>query len=139
VVRTLYGTSPNSCVDPRDIAECVVRVLTQDGHAGRSYVLTGPQAITAVEQTAHLSRLLDLPLRHEELSPDEARAGWERRYPAPVVEALLHSARRQSQGAKTEVTGTVRELTGHEPRPFAAWARDHVAAYGAPAAVPASL
>ncbi|MFI7386518.1 NAD(P)H-binding protein [Streptomyces sp. NPDC049813] len=136
VVRTLFGTSANSCVDPRDVAACVVRLLTQEGHAGRSYVLSGPRAVTAVEQTADLGRLLRRPLRHEELTLDAAGAAWRRRYPAAVAEALLASARRQQAGAKTGVSGAVRELTGHEPRPFTDWARDHLAEFAADASAP---
>jgi uncharacterized protein YbjT (DUF2867 family) len=129
VVRGLYGSSPNSCVDPRDIAEVAVRALTEDGHEGRSHEITGPEAITAVEQTAQLSQLLGRPLRFEELGEDAARFGLRARYPEPVVEALLHSARRQSQGAKAGVRPTVAEVTGRPARPFRDWAADHLAAF----------
>jgi uncharacterized protein YbjT (DUF2867 family) len=74
VVRALYGTSANACVDPRDVARVAVHALTEDGHMGKAYTLTGPEAITAVEQTAQLSELLEVPLRFEELPLDKARA-----------------------------------------------------------------
>ncbi|MFJ8083203.1 SDR family oxidoreductase [Streptomyces sp. NPDC096205] len=126
VVRALYGSSLNACVDPRDVAEVAVRALTEDGHDGRAYVLTGPRAISAADQTAELARLLHVPLRLEELAADQARAAMGRRYPEPVVEALLHSAHRQRAGAKTGVTDTVRRLTGRPARSFARWAEDHL-------------
>ncbi|MGW7823519.1 NAD(P)H-binding protein [Streptomyces puniciscabiei] len=129
VVRALYGSSPIACVDPRDIADVAVRVLTEDGHEGRSYETTGPEAITAIEQTAQLSRLLGRSLRYEELSEDAARAALRTRHPEPVVEALLHSARRQLEGAKAEVRPTVLEVTGRPARPFRVWAADHLAAF----------
>lgn len=128
-VRALYGTSANACVDPGDVAEAAVRVLTGEGHAGRAYTLTGPRALTAVEQTRQLGRLLGVRLRFEELSPDEARAGLEKRYPAPVAEALLESAERQRAGAKAQVEETVRTLTGRRARTFPEWARDHLDAF----------
>jgi uncharacterized protein YbjT (DUF2867 family) len=128
-VRALYGTSGNACVDPRDIAEAAVRVLTEEGHAGRAYTLTGPEAVTAAGQTRQLAGLLGIPLRFAELTPDEARAGLARRYPAPVVQALLESAERQRAGAKAAVDGTVEALTGHPARTFSHWARDHLAAF----------
>ncbi|WP_329582707.1 NAD(P)H-binding protein [Streptomyces sp. NBC_01361] len=129
VVRTLHGTSANACVDPRDIAEVAVRVLTEEEHAGKAYTLTGPEAITAAEQTDQLGRLLGIPLRFEELTPDEARDGLAKRWPAPVVQALLESAERQRSGAKAGVDDTVRAVTGRRAGTFGAWARDHLAAF----------
>ncbi|MGW7386099.1 NAD(P)H-binding protein [Streptomyces sp. NPDC054794] len=129
VVRALYGSSPVACVDPRDIAEVAVRVLTEDGHGGRSYQITGPRAVTAMEQTAELSRLLGRPLCFEELGEERARTVLRAGHPEPVVEALLSSARRQLCGAKTGVTRTVDDVTGYPARPFRSWAQDHLAAF----------
>ncbi|HEY5835852.1 SDR family oxidoreductase, partial [Streptomyces sp.] len=131
VVRGLYGSSPNACVDPRDIAEAAVRALTEAGHAGRSHTLTGPEAISAVRQTAELADVLGVPLRYEELTPEQARAALRARHPEPVVEALLRSAERQRDGAKRRVTDTVERLTGRPAGTFRAWARDHREAFAA--------
>lgn len=128
-VRALYGTSPNACVDPRDIAEVAVRALTEDVHAGHAYTLTGPQALTAVDQTRELGRLLGIPLRFEELPPDEARAALSKSWPPPVVEALLASAERQKAGAKAQVEDTVHMVTGRPARSFRRWAQDHIEAF----------
>ncbi|MCX5381227.1 NAD(P)H-binding protein [Streptomyces sp. NBC_00091] len=129
VVRALYGTSANSCVDPGDIADVAVSALTEPGHSGRAYTLTGPEALTAAEQTARLSELLGRPLSFEELDPGQARDLWSARYPAPLVEALLRSAERQRCGAKAGVENTVEEALGRPARPFRAWAEDHLAAF----------
>ena len=128
-VRALYGTSASACVDPRDVAEAAARVLTEEGHAGRAYTLTGPEAVTAVGQTRQLGRLLGVPLRFEELSLDDARAALAGRYPAPVAQALLESAERQRAGAKAGVEDTVATLTGRPAGTFRAWAGDHLAAF----------
>ncbi|MFJ8142497.1 NAD(P)H-binding protein [Streptomyces sp. NPDC096013] len=128
-VRALYGSAPNACVDPRDIAEVAVRALTEEGHAGRAYTLTGPQAVTAVEQTRELGRLLGVPLRFEELTAAQARAALAARFPPPLVDALLASAERQRAGAKAHVEDTVPALTGHPARSFHDWARDHIQAF----------
>ncbi|MFB7657716.1 MULTISPECIES: NAD(P)H-binding protein [unclassified Streptomyces] len=130
VVRALYGGSANACVDPRDVAAVAVCALTEDGHEGRVHTLTGPRPVTAVEQAAELGRLLGRPLRFEELSPAGARALLLERCPPEIVEALLASAERQRAGAKAGVRDTVLRLTGRPPRPFAAWAADHLEAFG---------
>ncbi|MFJ6797971.1 NAD(P)H-binding protein [Streptomyces sp. NPDC091268] len=131
VVRALYGTSANACVDPRDVAQVAVRALTEDGHAGAIHTLTGPEAISAVEQTQQLADLLGRRLRFEELTPEQARDGLRGRYPEHVVEGVLGSARRQLAGAKTGVEQTVLEVTGRPARSFREWARAHRAAFAA--------
>ncbi|MFG2570090.1 NAD(P)H-binding protein [Streptomyces sp. NPDC048567] len=131
VVRALYGTSANACVDPGDVAEVAVLALTGRGrdHAGGAYTLTGPQALSASEQTAQLSELLGLPLRFEELSPQQARTGLEARYPADITSALLESARRQHSGSKAVVDPTLPGLLGRPARTFRDWASDHLDAF----------
>ncbi|MFH0180164.1 NAD(P)H-binding protein [Streptomyces cacaoi] len=137
-VRALYPASPNACVDPRDVAEVAVRALTEEGHAGRAYTLTGPQTLTAAGQCEQLGRLLGVPLRLVELSPAQARAAWAARYPEPVADALLHSAERQRAGAKAQVEDTVRAVTGRPPRTFAQWAEDHLEAFAPAGQQPAA-
>ncbi|MEU0575381.1 NAD(P)H-binding protein [Dermacoccus nishinomiyaensis] len=129
VVRALYGSSANACVDPRDIADVAVRALTLPGLRGQVCTLTGPRAVSAVEQTAQLAELLGRPLRFEELEPARARALWSERHSAPVVEALLHSAQRQRDGAKARVENTVAQLVGRPPRSFRDWAAAHLPAF----------
>ncbi|QNP67909.1 NAD(P)H-binding protein [Streptomyces genisteinicus] len=130
VVRALYGTSANACADPRDIAEVAVRTLTEGGHAGRSYTLTGPAAVTPVEQAHHLGQALGVTLRFEELTPERTLAALRTRHPEPVAQALMASALRQRDGAKTQVVDAVRSVTGSPARPFRVWAEDHRAAFG---------
>ncbi|MFD4595572.1 NmrA family NAD(P)-binding protein [Streptomyces rubiginosohelvolus] len=131
VVRALYGDAPVACVDPRDVAAVAVAVLTGAGHEGRTYAVSGPEAITAREQTAQLSRVLGRPLRFEELGLDAARTALLAKYPRPAAEAFLESAERQRVGAKAAVVPTVEELTGCQARPYRTWAADHADAFAA--------
>lgn len=130
VVRALYGASPVACVDPRDVAAVAVAVLTGTGHEGQAYAVSGPEAITAREQTAQLSEVLGRPLRFEELTPGQAREVLLAKYPRPVAEAFLESAERQRAGAKAAVVPTVEELTGSPARTFRTWAADRAEAFG---------
>ncbi|WP_327309947.1 NAD(P)H-binding protein (plasmid) [Streptomyces sp. NBC_01298] len=131
VVRAQYGSSPNACVDPRDVADVAVRALTEEGHAGRAYTLTGPEPITAAQQTAQLAELLGRPLRFEELGADQARAALGKRYPHDLVEALLAGAERQRAGAKARMDATVPALLGRPAGCFRVWARDHLGSFSA--------
>ncbi|MEU6839029.1 NAD(P)H-binding protein [Streptomyces rubiginosohelvolus] len=131
VVRALYGDAPVACVDPRDVAAVAVAALTGAGHESRTYAVSGPEAITAREQTAQLSRVLGRPLRFEELGLDAARTALLAKYPRPAAEAFLESAERQRAGAKAAVVPTVEELTGCQARPYRTWAADHADAFAA--------
>ncbi|MGW6288343.1 NmrA family NAD(P)-binding protein [Streptomyces sp. NPDC055107] len=129
VVRALYGDAPVACVDPRDVASVAVAVLTGTGHEGKAYAVSGPEAITAREQTAQLSRVLGRPLRFEELDVAAARTALLAKYPPPVAEAFLESAERQRAGAKAAVLPTIQELTGRPARPYRVWSAEHAAAF----------
>lgn len=129
VVRALNGQAANACIDPRDIAEVAALALTAPGHQGRVYPLTGPAALTPVQQTQQLAQALGRELRFCELGWEEAQRQWARRYPAAVVRALELSARRQAAGGKTRVDPTFEKLTGHAPRAFAQWAHERRSAF----------
>lgn len=128
-VRALYGESANACVDPRDIAEVAVRALTEDGHEGAAHTLTGPEPISAVQQTERLAELLGQPLAFEELDVTRARELFLRRYEPELADALLRSAERQRDGAKSRVENTVLKVTGRPARSYAQWAADYLGAF----------
>ncbi|MEV7522686.1 NAD(P)H-binding protein [Streptomyces sp. NPDC091371] len=125
VVRALGGTARTACVDPRDVAAVAVRALTEPGHEGRTYAMTGPEPISVREQVQELSRLLRRPIGFEELTADQALARWRERLPEPLAQALLEAAVRRSAGASRDSAGDVEAVTGRAPASFAAWAADH--------------
>ncbi|MFH8342830.1 NAD(P)H-binding protein [Streptomyces sp. AM6-12] len=124
--EALHPHSRNACIAPEDIAEVASLVLGDDTHHGRSYQLTGPEALSAEDQTRILAGLLGRPLTCRALSPSAARAAYLRRYPAALADALLASAERQAAGAKSATTETVARLTGRAPTTFAQWATAHL-------------
>jgi uncharacterized protein YbjT (DUF2867 family) len=126
-VRWPYGGAARSLIHERDLAAVAVRALTEDGHAGAKYVLTGPAAVTQAEQVRIIGEVTGHPVRWEELSPEVARqellAAWGD--PDFVDHALDTWA-----GLVTEpeqVTRTVQEVTGSPARTFREWATDHAA------------
>lgn len=129
LVRTLHGGSPNSCVDPWDVAAAAARALTSARCAGRAYALTGPEPLSARQQVAQLSEVLGRPVRHEELTEEEALRAWCARFPAELAQALLESADRQARGSKSTVHGGVREALGRDPGAFRVWARRHASSF----------
>ena len=49
------GDGKSAMIDPWDVAEAAAAVLTSGGHLGRTYVLTGLQAITCYDVADELS------------------------------------------------------------------------------------
>src|SRR5262245_49044416 len=75
---TFYSASGDariSHVDVRDIAAVAVRALTDSGHEGRAYTLTGSQALTYDEVADEMSKALRRSIRHVSLSPSELKNG----------------------------------------------------------------
>ncbi|MER7224812.1 NAD(P)H-binding protein [Streptomyces rubradiris] len=125
VVAAPQARSRNASVDPRDVAEAAVLALTEPGHEGRHYPLTGPESISAVEQCEQLAEVLGRPLSCVGTSLAQAYAAWARRYPESIAQALLDSAKRQGDGAKQQVDHTLGALLGRPPGTYRRWARDH--------------
>jgi (4-alkanoyl-5-oxo-2,5-dihydrofuran-3-yl)methyl phosphate reductase len=129
VVRAADGTAPSACVDPRDVAEVAVRALTEPGHEGRVHAVTGPAALTALEQVDQLAEALDRPVRFEHISVAQASTALSHRFPEPIAEAMVEQLRRRLDGVKGRVERTVEEVTGRAPATYRQWALDHLAAF----------
>ncbi|MFJ2743717.1 NAD(P)H-binding protein [Streptomyces sp. NPDC087440] len=125
VVRAPDGTSRNACVAPQDVAAVAAQALTGPGGQALTHPLTGPQALSAEEQTAVLAQVLGRPVRFEAITLEQAYAAWAAKYPEPVAQALLHSARRQRDGAKQDTDPTVETLLGRPAQTYRQWVRQH--------------
>ncbi len=143
VVRWPYGAAARSLIHERDIAAVAIRALTEEGHAGAKYVLTGPEALTQVEQMHTIGEVIGRPLRYDEIEPAAARklllTAWG--VPSFVARLLLlltnARPRRMVDGALdawakfvTEpelISPMVEEVTGVPARTFREWATDHAA------------
>ena len=115
-------------IDPSDIAEAGAVTLCEDGHAGRTYELTGPALVTPRQAARALGAALGEPVRFDELTRAEARAGMLQFMPGPVVDTTLDILGAPTP-AEQRVSPDVEQLLGRRPRTFADWAHDHVAAF----------
>jgi uncharacterized protein YbjT (DUF2867 family) len=126
------GDARIAMLDPRDVAAVAATVLTEDGHDGETYALTGPAAITYAEIAATLSEVTGRDVEYVDVPLEAARAGMlEAGLPGYLVDFLTTLFPVLREGAAAETTDTVRTLTGSDPRSFAEWARDHASAFGA--------
>ncbi|MBL7491962.1 NAD(P)H-binding protein [Frankia sp. AgB1.9] len=123
-VRIPYPRAARSLIHERDVAEVAARVLTEDGHAGATYLLTGPAALTQTDQVGVLSAIAGRPPRFVEITRDEAREEMLTWADAAMVDsALTYWA--SLVDTPEPVTRTVEEITGRPARSFERWALDH--------------
>jgi uncharacterized protein YbjT (DUF2867 family) len=118
------GAGRVSYVDARDVAEAVVRVVSEPGHEGRTYSLTGPQTLSTKE-VAEL-------LRDEPEAPvDSPGLGWQhhcieerRSSHSPLEQALCEHWIAASEDRFAATTPDIERLTEHAPRDFLSFVRE---------------
>ena len=112
-------------IDCVDLAAVAAAVLTEDGHNGRTYVVTGPEALSAADAAARLSAALDRPVRYVDCPPEETRATLRgQSSPVWMVADMLASIETLAAGEVDAVTDVVQRVAGRPPRTFAMFARD---------------
>lgn len=127
-VSTL-ATYPSAIVHEADIADVLACVITQDGHAGQNYRVTGPEALTPAQRTEILSQAIGRPIRHVQLTEDQERARLATHgLGDDYVEFGIQLATNPPEGAG-HVLETAPRLTKHAGRTFEEWARTHTATW----------
>lgn len=113
-------------VDARDIAAVAVATLTEQGHAGKAYEITGPEALSFAEAADKLAAAIGKPVRHVYVSPDAARNSMlASGMPRWLVDDLLKLFELFDAGLATAVTSTVAEVARRQPHTFDQFARDY--------------
>jgi uncharacterized protein YbjT (DUF2867 family) len=127
--RRLYapaGDARIAMIDPRDVGAAAAAVLTGAGHDGRTYVLTGPQAITYAQVAAELSAATGREVEYDDVPDEDARQGMvQGGMPDAIAQQVVNVFAMLRQGVAERVTDGVESLTGRPPRDFASFARDH--------------
>ena len=122
VVLDTCGDAVNAPIAPEDVASVAARVLLDpSSHVGRSYVLTGPAALSRREKVALIGEALGRELQYVDLPPEEAVRELEKDLGAHAAwyvdgQAMLVEHPQQA-------VPTVASLTGRPATTFLAWAR----------------
>ena len=123
------GDARVSAVDVRDIAAVAAVALTEPGHAGRTYTITGPAAITHAEIAAALSAAIGREITFVDAPPEVFAESLRRVLPLWRVGGLLEDYAHYARGEATAVYPTVAEVTGRPPRDIGQFARDYANAF----------
>ena len=124
-------------IDLRDIVDVAAKVLTEAGHEGKTYDLTGPASISAHDIAAGLSKALGKEVKYVDVPPEAAREAMVGMgLPEWMVDALDEYNKALSEGFGDFTTNDVEEITGHPARSYETFARDFAQAF-APTSAPA--
>jgi len=119
------GTAAEPFVDADDIAEVAVTALTECGHEGRLYEVTGPRLLTFADAAAEIAKATGREVRYRPITSVQfAAALLDEDVPAEVVDLMVELFEVTLDGRNAYVTDGVREALGREPRDFAEYARE---------------
>ncbi|WP_410583144.1 SDR family oxidoreductase [Amycolatopsis sp. lyj-108] len=123
------GDAAVSAIDTRDIADAAAAVLTGPGHAGRTYTLTGPRAVTHGQIADALSTATGRSVTFHDTTADQFAAALTGLLPPWQIEGLIEDYAHYARGEAAEVHTSVADLTGKPARDIVDFARDHAAAF----------
>ncbi len=105
-----------------DIAAATAAALTGEGHAGKTYDLTGPEALDLLQVAAILSQTLKKTVTVFDLAPsDYAKVLAQRGLPPFVVEALVGLRQATGAGEYADVTDHAARLAGRPIEPLSSY------------------
>jgi uncharacterized protein YbjT (DUF2867 family) len=122
------GDVPEPFVDADDIADVAVAALTEDGHGGELYELTGPRLLTFAEAVDEIAQAAGREVRYVPVSAEQyASVLAEHEVPAEFVTLLTYLFSEVLDGRNARLTDGVQRALGREPRDFGDYARDAAA------------
>src|ERR687892_652159 len=120
-----------SLVDVRDIAAVAVKSLTdEDRHKNKTYLITGPEALSYHQVAEILSNTTGRKINYVNISDEEARAAMKE---IGMSDWLINTVSELSEyfrkGKASEISPAVEEVTGKKPISFSEFANDYVDAF----------
>ena len=136
------GSVGEPFVDADDIADAAVAALTEDGHVGQLYELTGPRLLTFAEAVAEISRVTGRAIRYRLVSMEQYAAELVKHaVPPDFIWLVRYLFTEVLDGRNAQVSNGVLRALGREPRDFREFARTAAATgmWGGGAHVPDAL
>lgn len=128
-VRPYLRDRATAIVHPADISAMAAKALTEPGHHGKTYGLTGGEPVKPSECARILSDTLGFDIRYVELTDDEAEQSYVKLFEdTPEVRAKLRSLR-EPDVPWERVRPDVEQVLGRPPLTYARWARDNADAF----------
>ena len=117
------GDIAEPIIDIDDIADVAVAALTEKGHRGALYEVTGPRLMTFAEMAAELSKAMGRQVQHLPISFEDFHANVAQAGGSFVADVFTAIARETLDGRNAQTTDGVMQALGRPPRDFADFAR----------------
>lgn len=117
------GDVAEPIIDIDDIADVVVAALTEEGHKGELYEVTGPRLMSFADMAGELSRATGHEIRHIPISFEAFHATIAEAGGTFVADVFTAIARETLDGRNAQTTDGVMRALGRPPRDFVDFAR----------------
>lgn len=126
VVRTGFPDALSVRIHEEDIAAVAVKALTEEGHHGKIYTLTGPQSLSNKSMVTQISEIIGKPIELVELSEEQVRQNSKNQgYDDEFIEHFLIGLAKNPPKSAYTVLPTVEQVTGKPARTFAQWVTEN--------------
>ncbi|MGV9455442.1 NmrA family NAD(P)-binding protein [Streptomyces sp. NPDC003635] len=130
-VQEPFVSRLSAMVHEGDIGAVAAVALTEEGHGGQEYVITGPELLTVGDKVAAIAAARGQEIALVELTEEQAVAQWRAAgHPEDVIGFLLEAFGNTPEVGRT-VVDTVEKVTGRPARTFTEWAARHADAFTA--------
>ena len=120
------GSGKVAYIDARDIATVGVEALLGNGHEGKIYELTGPEALNADEAAQLISEVTGRQVTFIDVPEDAVRQSMQQqKMPDHMVSAVLELNTCCRDGRLEDVTNEVEQVAGCKPHTFRQYIQDH--------------
>ncbi len=110
------GDGKIGMVDVRDIAAVAVKALTEEGHEGETYILTGPEAISYYDIASALSATLGKEVKYIPVSSEVAHQGMlDSGMPEWLADDLTGLNQVFAAGKAGDISPDMENVTGRKP------------------------
>jgi len=124
------GDGKVSVVDVRDIAAVAVACLTEPGHEGKKYTVTGDKALSNGEIAQKLTKILGRTITYYDVSPEQARQSMlSAGMPGWMIETLLELFEICKADDCAELSPVVEQILKRKPLTFDEFLAENVAAF----------
>jgi uncharacterized protein YbjT (DUF2867 family) len=124
VIAVPAGDVAEPFVDCEDIADVAVAALTEDGHTGQTYELTGPRLLTFADAADEITKATGREVRYVPVTPERYASELAKYVPAERVAALTDLFVNVLDGRNAHLTDGVQRALGRPPRDFTEFARE---------------
>jgi uncharacterized protein YbjT (DUF2867 family) len=117
-------------IDVGDLAEVAATVLTNTGHEGKTYPLTGSEALTMTEVAQRLSVATGKQIQYVNVTPEEARnTNLANGMPPYLADGLFELFAERRKGKESQVSTVIPDIFGWQPTRFDEFATRNAAIF----------